>query len=123
MKIAVVLSGYFGTISTNDMKSGIKSHKKITNFFKDYDVDYYIHSWQIWDKNEIVDLYNPKKSMFESQIDFDVTEKEICDNQIILYQSDLYSLLPHFFRFATFILYKLFFKNIIYTLHELKNIF
>jgi len=81
MKIAVVLSGYFGTISTNDMQSGIKSHKKITNFFKDYDVDYYIHSWQIWDKNEIVDLYNPKKSMFESQIDFDVTEKEICDNQ------------------------------------------
>ena len=81
MKIAVVLSGYFGTISTNDMQSGIKSHKKITNFFKDYDVDYYIHSWQIWDKNEIVDLYNPKKSMFESQIDFDITEKEICDNQ------------------------------------------
>ena len=81
MKIAVVLSGYFGTISANDMQSGIKSHKKITNFFKDYDVDYYIHSWQIWDKNEIVDLYNPKKSMFEPQIDFKVTEKEICDNQ------------------------------------------
>ena len=35
MKIAVALSGYFGTISTNDMQSGIKSHKKITNFFKD----------------------------------------------------------------------------------------
>ena len=35
MKIAVVLSGYFGTISTNDMQSGIKSHKKITNFFKE----------------------------------------------------------------------------------------
>ena len=34
MKIAVVLSGYFGTISTNDMQSGVKSHKKITNFFK-----------------------------------------------------------------------------------------
>ena len=42
MKIAVVLSGYFGTISANDMQSGIKSHKKITNFFKDYDVDYIV---------------------------------------------------------------------------------
>ena len=57
MKIAVVLSGYFGTISTNDMQSGINSHKKITNFFKDYDVDYYIHSWQTEDKDKIIDLY------------------------------------------------------------------
>ena len=54
MKIAVVLSGYFGTISTNNMNSGRISHKKIINFFKDYEVDYYIHSWQIWDKNEII---------------------------------------------------------------------
>ena len=34
MKIAVVLSGYFGTISANNMDSGRISHKKITNFFK-----------------------------------------------------------------------------------------
>lgn len=81
MKIAVVLSGYFSTISTNNMDSGRISHKKITNFFKDYDVDYYIHSWQIWDRDEIIDLYKPKKSIFESQIDFKVTEKNICDNQ------------------------------------------
>ena len=81
MKIAVVLSGYFSTIRTNDVNAGRESHKKITNFFKDYDVDYYIHSWQIWDKDEIIELYNPKKSIFESQIDFNVTEKETCDNQ------------------------------------------
>jgi hypothetical protein len=87
MKIAVVLSGYFGTISTNDMQSGINSHKKITNFFKDYDVDYYIHSWQTEDKDKIIDLYSPKKTKlklkykFEPQINFNITEKKICDNQ------------------------------------------
>lgn len=81
MKIAVVLSGYFDTISTNSTKSEIISHKKITNFFKNYDVDYYIHSWQIWDKNRILELYSPKQSIFESQIDFRVTEKDTCDNQ------------------------------------------
>ena len=34
MKIAVVLSGYFSTIRTNDINTGRESHKKITNFFK-----------------------------------------------------------------------------------------
>ncbi len=81
MKIAVVLSGYFGTISTDSMQSGRLSHKKIKNFFKNYEVDYYIHSWQISDKDEIVGLYNPKKSVFEPQINFNLTEKETCDNQ------------------------------------------
>jgi hypothetical protein len=82
MKIAVVLSGYFNTIRTNDKNSGRESHKKITSLFKDYDVDYYIHSWQIKKKDEIIYLYAPKKSIFESQIDFNITEKDTCDNQI-----------------------------------------
>ena len=35
MKIAVVLSGYFNTIRTNDKNSGRESHKKITSLFKE----------------------------------------------------------------------------------------
>ena len=81
MKIAAVLSGYFGTISTNNMESGRKSHKRIKNLFKNYDVDYYIHSWQVSSKDEIFDLYKPKKSIFEPQIDFNITEKDTCANQ------------------------------------------
>ena len=71
MKIAVALSGYFSTIRTNDINAGRESHKKITNFFKDYDVDYYIHSWQIWDKNEIVDLRSFKShKLLEPYLDY-----------------------------------------------------
>jgi hypothetical protein len=81
MKIAVALSGYFGTISTNNMESGRISHSKIKNFFKNHDVDYYIHSWQITAKDEILDLYKPKKSIFEPQIDFNITERDTCNNQ------------------------------------------
>lgn len=81
MKIAVVLSGYFGTISTNNMESGRESHNKIKNLFKNYNVDYYIHSWQVSAKDEMLNLYNPKKSIFEPQIDFNITEKDIVSNQ------------------------------------------
>lgn len=76
MKIAVVLSGYFGTISTNNMTTGRISHKKIKEFFGNRDVDYFIHSWQMSAKDEVIELYNPKKSFFESQIDFNIIAKE-----------------------------------------------
>lgn len=76
MKIAVVLSGYFGTISTNNMTTGRISHKKIKHFFGDRDVDYYIHSWQMTAKDEVLESYKPEKSLFEPQIDFNVIAKE-----------------------------------------------
>jgi hypothetical protein len=70
MKIAVVLSGYFGTISRGESHNGRETAKRLKMYFNGHDVDYYIHSWQVDAKDEIINIYNPKESLFEHQIDF-----------------------------------------------------
>lgn len=70
MKCAVVLQGYFDTVSVGKVDAGYNSHRLIKNFFKDHDVDYYIHSWQPDKYHILKDLYDPVKIKTESQIDF-----------------------------------------------------
>ncbi len=70
MKIAVALSGYFNTISTNDLSTGARTVLRLRDLFKDHDVDYYIHSWDEKFESEICDSYEPKKYIIEPQIDF-----------------------------------------------------
>lgn len=70
MRIAVVLSGYFDTVSTGAINSGLNSKKKIDSFFLGKNVDYYIHCWQPDKENLIRSLYNPKSIKCEIQKDF-----------------------------------------------------
>lgn len=76
MKYAVVLSGYFDTISTGIHNSGLLSKKKIDNFFNGKDVDFYIHCWQPEKRELLNSLYSPKKIICEPQIDFTEVMKE-----------------------------------------------
>jgi len=70
MKIALCLHGLFD--STTDMASkgldGFNHIKK--NILDGNDVDIFIHSWEVEKENEINELYNPKKSIYEPQINF-----------------------------------------------------
>lgn len=70
MKVALCLHGLFD--STTDMTSkgldGFNHIKK--NILDGNDVDIFIHSWEIEKEDEINSLYNPKKSIYEPQIDF-----------------------------------------------------
>lgn len=70
MKIALCLHGLFD--STVDMTSkgldGFNHIKK--NILDGNDVDIFIHSWEVEKENEINELYNPKRSTYEHQIDF-----------------------------------------------------
>lgn len=75
MKIAIVLSGYFGTISTNDMTNGRNTSKRLKRYFKDHDTEYFIHSWQMSAEDEVRELYNPTELVFEPQIDFNPIAK------------------------------------------------
>lgn len=70
MKIAVALSGYFDTISSGIKNSGLLSKRKIDNFFKGRNVDFYIHCWQPEKEQLLRELYNPKKLICEPQKDF-----------------------------------------------------
>ena len=70
MKIALCLHGLFN--STTDLSSnGFDGFEYIKEkIFSKGCVDVYIHSWEIDKKDEILDLYNPKKYKFEQQKDF-----------------------------------------------------
>ena len=81
MKIAIVLNGYFGTISTNDMTNGRNTAKRLKEYFKDHDTEYFIHSWQMTAEDEVRELYNPTKMVFEQQIDFNLIAKDYGINQ------------------------------------------
>ena len=81
MKIAIVLNGYFGTISANDMTNGRNTAKRLKEYFKDHDTEYFIHSWQMTAEDEVRELYNPTKMIFEQQIDFNLIAKDYGINQ------------------------------------------
>mgnify|MGYP001812543692 CR=1 FL=1 len=72
MKIALALSGYFD--SKRDSSSlGLDGFNHIKNRILDNNnVDVYIHSWDLENRNVIEDLYGPwiKESVFEEQINF-----------------------------------------------------
>ena len=76
MKIALSLHGLFDSVQDLNSK-GIDGYNHIkNNILNKGDVDVYIHSWEIDKQKEIEKLYNPKKSIFEPQIDFTNIVKE-----------------------------------------------
>ena len=75
MKIAFCLYGLAG--GTNDKHGGLKVDYKIAyeyyakHFFNKYDIDIFIHTWSVEFKEEITQIYKPKKALFEKQKMFD----------------------------------------------------
>ena len=83
MRIAFCLVGIVGSVqgkygldgTTNstkglpvDFRIGHHFHKK--HIFDHNDVDVFIHSWSNEFKDQLLDLYQPKKYIIEEQIDF-----------------------------------------------------
>jgi hypothetical protein len=70
MKIALCLHGLFNSKfdSTSNGYDGYKHIEK--HILNKGNVDVYIHSWEIEKQEEIYELYNPKKAIFEPQKDF-----------------------------------------------------
>lgn len=97
MKIALCLHGLFDSLTDSSSK-GIDGYKHINaKILKNNDVDVYVHNWQPEKKKEIIDLYNPKKSLFESQIDFDQIINERKINELKNCPRSPKSVLSHFF--------------------------
>ena len=70
MKVALCLHGLFDS-TTDKSSSGINGYEYIKKHILDvYDTDVYIHSWETDNANMIESMYNPKKCIFEEQIDF-----------------------------------------------------
>ena len=70
MKVALCLHGLFDS-TTDKSSSGINGYEYIKKHTLDvYDTDVYIHSWETDNANMIESMYNPKKCIFEEQIDF-----------------------------------------------------
>jgi len=78
MKIAFCLVGIVGAVehpsgvgNPVDYRIGNHFHKKhIFEPNKEHDIDVFIHSWSVDHKNELLNLYNPKKYIFDKQLDF-----------------------------------------------------
>lgn len=72
MKAALCLSGFFD--SKTDLSSkGVDGFKHLEkHVFSKIDTDVYIHSWDVANKNQILDLYGDrvKSSIFQEPIDF-----------------------------------------------------
>jgi len=77
MKLAVCLYGYFNNRA--DPKSGDKGisylKQNVLDKIPSHDVDIYLHSWEPQREAELTDIYKPKWSKFEKQIDFDALAK------------------------------------------------
>lgn len=77
MKIALCFSGLAGG---DKGKSGEGSPEGVLNISYEYfkkhlldinDIDIFVHSWSVDCEDQIKNLYNPKKSLFEEQIWWD----------------------------------------------------
>ena len=75
MRIALCLSGYFDSLKDLDSKGddGFQHIKKhiLSKREQGHQVDVFIHNWQPEREEYIRNLYDPKKAIFEDQIDFD----------------------------------------------------
>jgi hypothetical protein len=73
MKVAVCISGYFN--SQKDLTSkGIDGYEHLQkHVFSKCNTDVYIHSWDLENKKQILDLYGDriKGCLFEPQADFE----------------------------------------------------
>ena len=69
MKIALCISGYYS--NKLDINSGDKGYKYIkNNIIKNNDIDIFIHSWDIKNRNKINKNYSSAKIIYEDQINF-----------------------------------------------------
>lgn len=70
MKIALCLHGYFA--NAGGVESSVAGHSYIDRkLLSRYDVDVFVHSWDITNKEKVLSLYNPIKHVFEEQIMFE----------------------------------------------------
>ena len=71
MKIAFCLYGLAG--GTNDKHGGLKVDYKIAyeyyvkHFFKEHDIDVFMHTWSVEFEDDIRQIYKPKKALFQKQ--------------------------------------------------------
>lgn len=75
MKIAVcmfgITGGFTGPGGEGKQLDPILSFKNYSEtIFKDYDIDFFIHSWSLDFKESLIEIYKPKNYLFEEQKDF-----------------------------------------------------
>ena len=75
MKVALCLFGLVGGSMGKDGEGDNVDYEIAYNHYKKHildknDVDVFIHTWSIDFKKELTEIYKPKKSIFEKQIDF-----------------------------------------------------
>ena len=59
-----------------DQDDPIHGYKNLVNKFKNYEIDFYIHSWSKTAEDKILSIYNPKNFLIEDQRNFEVNIKE-----------------------------------------------
>jgi hypothetical protein len=75
VKIAVCLYGLAGgEVNSTSGVITVEPSRSCKNYmevlFQGYDVDFFLHSWSVDSKDTLLDLYKPKSSIIENQIDF-----------------------------------------------------
>jgi len=76
MKVALCLHGLFNSTQDRD-SNGLDGYHYIKKHILDkFDTDVYIHSWECDKIGKINELYNPKISAYQQQIDFSDIVKE-----------------------------------------------
>jgi len=69
VKIALCLHGYFK--NAGGVEASIRGHQYITSKLAKYNVDTFIHSWDLENEDLVRSLYKPESAMFERQIQFE----------------------------------------------------
>lgn len=109
MKIALCLHGMFDSLTDPNSK-GLDGFNHIKNrIFNKGDVDVYIHSWSMDCKDEILNLYQPKKYIFEKQKDFSDIINSRNLNLLNGWPRSPFSVLSHFYSISE--CFKLLYKN------------
>lgn len=100
MKIALCLHGMFDSLT--DCKSkGVDGFNHIKSRILDKgNVDVYIHSWSLDNKDKIIELYRPKKYVFEQQKDFSDVINSRNLNFLSGYPRNPHSVLSHFYSIS-----------------------
>lgn len=82
MKIALVLHGKIGGTAGKHLANEVSSNEVLELAYKHnkehiidpYKADVFLHSWSIELKDEILSLYQPKRELIQSQIDFSIPD-------------------------------------------------